>query len=763
MGEVWEGVDERLDRRVAVKAIRRRWQGDDQVRRRFAREARLLSRLEHPNICRLYELIEGEDGSYLVMELVRGRTLRQVMDAGLPPAQPMEVALGIGSALAAAHALSVIHRDLKPENIMLAEDGTAKVLDFGLAQSLADGPDANAPTSSAPDEEDTAEDSVTRAGELIGTPRAMSPEQARGEPATAASDMFAFGLVLFELFSGRHPYGGGAPTRVMLQRAMWADVPTLTGIDRQVADLIRGLVSLDPQQRPTAAAALQQLRSIRERPMRRLRAAAAAVAAAGLLTGTVVSLLALRRAEREAVAARATTEYVIGLFRTSDADQGGIGPDATARQIVAQGAASLETNLRDQPAARARLLRALGEIQGNLGLNEESATLLEEALALQERLSGRKSGALVPILNALGNAYVSSAHWDQSEAAFLRSIAIAERSGPASELARAVSGLATTYQTLGRLDEAEASRRRALDLWIAARGEEDTQTAAARANLAMVLIDRGQYQEADAMLERALETDERKLPPDHPDIARIVGELGSTRRELGRLDEAEALARRALKQLQDRLGARHPQVALQLNNLGVVLFEAGRYDEAEAEYRRAVDIAEETLGPDHPYTGLWLSNLAEAVHMTGRPEEAEPLFRRALAIERATVGPEHASVGESLRGLARVVADLGRAPEAEMLMLEAVHVLETSLGPESPVVGKALGQLGELYLRWDRPEDAAQALRRARAILEPALGADHPAVRSLPTVSIQPSADDPGSTHSALCQKTGGVDSGGHD
>ena len=740
MGEVWEGVDERLDRRVAIKAIRDRWHGDDRVRRRFAREARLLSRLEHPNICRLYELIDGEDGSYLVMELVRGRTLRQAMDAGLPPAERMEVAQGVGAALAAAHAVSVIHRDLKPENVMLAENGIAKVLDFGLARHVEDETEPTPPAVSpaAPQDDTSPDDSLTRVGEVMGTPRAMSPEQARGEPATAASDMYAYGLILYELFTNQPPYGTDAPHQVMIQRAMWADIPAPTGIDHEVAALIRELIDLDPAQRPTAVAALERLQHVRGRPLRRLRVLAATVVAASLVTGTVVSLLALRRAEREAASARATTEYVIGLFRTSDADQGGIGPDATARQIVAQGAASLETTLRDQPAARARLLRALGEIQGNLGLNEESATLLEEALALQESLSGRKSGELVPILNALGNAYVSSAHWDQSEATFLRSIAIAERSGPTSELARAVSGLATAYQTLGRLDEAEASRRRALDLWIAARGEEDTQTAAARANLAMVLIDRGRYQEADAMLERALETHERNLPPDHPDIARIVGELGTTRKELGRLEEAEALNRRALALLQNRLGARHPQVALQINNLGVTLFEAGRYAEAEVEYRRAVDIAEETLGPDHPYTGLWLSNLAEAMHMTGRPADAEPLFRRAIAIERATVGPEHAAVGESLRGLARAVADLGREGEAETLMLEAVSVLETALGPDSPVTGKALGQLGELYLRWNRPADAAEALRRARAILEPALGPDHPAVQSLPTVPIQP-------------------------
>jgi eukaryotic-like serine/threonine-protein kinase len=734
MGEVWEGVDERLDRRVAVKAIRSRWHGDNRIRRRFAREARLLSRLEHPNICRLYELLESDGGSYLVMELVRGRTLRQVMDVGLSTTQRMEVATGIGAALAAAHAVSVIHRDLKPENVMLAQDGTAKVLDFGLARHVEDETESTPPAVSpaAPKDGTAADDSLTRAGEVMGTPRAMSPEQARGEPATAASDMYAYGLVLYELFTNQPPYGTDAPHDVMIQRAMWADIPAPTGIDHEVAALIRGLTDLDPGQRPTAVAALERLRHVRGRPLRRLRVLAAAVVAASLVAGTVVSLLALRRAQQEAAAAEATTSFVVGLFRGSDADQGGIGPDATAREIVARGSERLGSVLHDQPATRARLLTALGEIQGNLGLDKESVALLEEALALQERLTGRESKELVPILNALGYAYVSEAHWDEGEATYLRSIAIAERTGPASQLAAAVSGVATTYQTLGRLDEAETSSRRALELWIKTRGEDDPETATARANLAALLNDRGRYEEADGMLERALATDERRLPPDHPDVARIVAELATTRKELGRLDEAEALNRRALALLQDRLGARHPQVALALNNLGVILFEEGHYAEAEAEYRRAVEIAEETFGPEHPYAGLCLSNLAEACHMEGRPQEAEPLYRRALAIERAALGGEHRMVGESLCGLARALADLGRAGEAETLMLEAVRVLEAALGADSPVTGKALGQLGELYLRWNRPEDAARALRRARAILEPALGADHPAVLALP-------------------------------
>jgi len=121
---------------VAVKTIRRTEGSDAVARARFAREARILSRLEHPNICRLYEYLHTDELDLLVLELVHGRPLSRAIAAGLGDAERLEIALGVGSALLAAHSLSVVHRDLKPDNVMLAEDGTVKVLDFGIARRV---------------------------------------------------------------------------------------------------------------------------------------------------------------------------------------------------------------------------------------------------------------------------------------------------------------------------------------------------------------------------------------------------------------------------------------------------------------------------------------------------------------------------------------------------------------------------------------------------------------------------------------------------
>ncbi|HPK65241.1 MAG TPA: serine/threonine-protein kinase, partial [Thermoanaerobaculia bacterium] len=219
MGEVWEGVDESLGRHVAVKTVHRPpGRPDPHARARFAREARLLSQLEHPHICRLYEYVRAEPDDVLILELVRGRPLRDAIASGLAPAERLEAALGICSALVAAHSLSIVHRDLKPDNVMLDESGNVKVLDFGIARRSRPGEADDTEEETTARQPPEGASGLTRAGEMLGTPGYMSPEQARGEVATAASDMYCFGLLLFELYTGRPPFEP-APAHRVLERA----------------------------------------------------------------------------------------------------------------------------------------------------------------------------------------------------------------------------------------------------------------------------------------------------------------------------------------------------------------------------------------------------------------------------------------------------------------------------------------------------------------------------------------------------------------
>src|SRR5262245_26650803 len=189
MGEVYKARDTRLDRFVAVKVSR------EQFSERFEREARNIAQLNHPNICALYDV----GPNYLVMEFVEGEDL-----AGpLPIDACLKYARQIIEAIDAAHEKGIIHRDLKPANIKVTPDGVIKVLDFGLAKAL----DADLPTT-APQDSPTLSVAMTRAGMILGTAAYMSPEQAKGKAADRRADIWAFGVVLFEMVVGKQAFSG---------------------------------------------------------------------------------------------------------------------------------------------------------------------------------------------------------------------------------------------------------------------------------------------------------------------------------------------------------------------------------------------------------------------------------------------------------------------------------------------------------------------------------------------------------------------------
>ena len=202
MGEVFLADDTQLERKVAIKFLPETLQHEPVARGRFEREAKSAAALDHPFICKIHEFTEIDGRPCIVMEHVAGQTLEATLDAGpLSPAKAIQIAAEVAEALVEAHSRRILHRDLKPANLMLTEQGHVKVMDFGFAKRMRD------PGGS--DSGDLTPGSLTRTGAPLGTPAYMSPEQVRGEPADARSDIFSFGVVLFELLTGEHPFKRG--------------------------------------------------------------------------------------------------------------------------------------------------------------------------------------------------------------------------------------------------------------------------------------------------------------------------------------------------------------------------------------------------------------------------------------------------------------------------------------------------------------------------------------------------------------------------
>jgi len=623
MGSVYVGFDEKLEREVALKAIR----GDRlgaAARARFLNEARLLSRLDHPNVCRIHDYLESEQGDFLVLERVQGRTLSQALAEGLDVARRLAVAEAVARALAAAHDRGIVHRDLKPANVMLGEDGGVKVLDFGLARSTGGaGERQDAEAANPPPPETMPAGSSRRrpsptgrttVGDLVGTPASMSPEQARGAPATAASDAYALGLLLHELFSGRPPFPTDLPQPLLLARVAESDTLPLSGIrDPDLAALIRQLEAVAPEARPTAAAAAERLAWIRGKPRRRrLRLLAAAAVALALLAGAKYTLdlreerrlavAARGDAEQEAARADAVSEYLEGLFEAADPRQArGRVPDV--HELLHRGLERLaaDRDLAAHPLLRAALLDTLGGIHTSLGLYDEARPLLEEALDLRRRLHGEDDPEVADTLVRLGSLAQLSGKGD-AEALFRRALAIrqARLGGDDPAVADVLNKLGASLAAHGRFDEAETTLRRSLALHERLWGQRDPRVAKVLHNLAGIAYYRGRTDEAERLLRRALEIREAALPDDHPDLAGSREALALLLLDRGEAAEAAAILERQAAAAETVYGPVHPELARTLLNLGLARAALGQDAVARRLYARALAIDEQALEPGHP-------------------------------------------------------------------------------------------------------------------------------------------------------------------
>jgi predicted ATPase len=274
MGEVHRARDLTLDRDVAIKIVAADSARDESSVRRFLREAQAASALNHPNIVSVFDAGECEAGPFLVMELVEGRTLRELIRAAPGADTLKQVASQTARAIAAAHAAGILHRDVKPDNVMVRPDGYVKVLDFGLARSLA-AFDVSAPTKSA----SGAAAAVTGHWEIVGTVAYMSPEQARNDGIGPPSDVFALGVVFYELLTGHHPFESDAAVTMVARMLSDRAAPPsahAAGVPPALDDLIGRMLDKEPHRRPTAAEVEARLDAIFGAAARSPRSSAAA-------------------------------------------------------------------------------------------------------------------------------------------------------------------------------------------------------------------------------------------------------------------------------------------------------------------------------------------------------------------------------------------------------------------------------------------------------------------------------------------------------
>ncbi|MCP4203891.1 MAG: protein kinase [bacterium] len=768
MGKVYVGFDETLQRRVALKAIRARHRLAAGSRARFLREARILSQLEHPNICRIHNYIEGDESDFLVLELIEGGDLAEAIAEGLEPAQKMKVAIQIAAVLEAAHGQGVVHRDLKPQNVMVTPEGEAKVLDFGLARSgepapsESTGPEPTGPeppeldapepvaapdgrTLAIPDESsaDTAlmpelggpeagrEPSVrTRRGQLVGTPVFMSPEQASGEEVTTASDMYSFALLLQALFTGASPYPAGLDSVEILSRARRAETLPATGVDKDLAALIGRMKSAAPAARPTAVEALERLRWVRGKPKRRLRRLIAAAVLALLALGGAKYTFDLKVARDEATRRRDQAEDLIGFMigdlrsklapvnRLEVLDTIG---DKALDYFAAVPAAELTSK---ELLFRSQTLSQIGQVRMDQGDLAAALEAFNESLGLARDLTEREPD------NGDWLAWLGAAHFWVGFVDWKR-----------SDLEGALGSYRAYLDVSRELVERDPEN---LD-W-------QLELSYAHNNIGSVLSAAGNLAAAADEFRSSVDI-KRRLVSEQPENRQWQTDLAGSHVWLGRALLSSGDLEGALHEYQANLEILQELVAAEPANtrrqwllgiahekIGWVLEITGRLDEALPRYEEYFEINQALVEHDgenstwqrelavaHTRVGNALVDLGESKQGQERLRAAEAILERLIAIDASNTNWKW-ELAHARTGLANVLWQRGLAKEALQKAAEATEIsraiLEDNPGDSTMprLYSHSLLALGEVHLQLERGDEAAAAFSRALEAIERANG-----------------------------------------
>ena len=708
MGEVYAGYDEKLDRKVAIKGVHAGHRLDDKVKGRFLQEARILSRLDHPNICQIYDFVESGDRDFLVMELVDGRSLRRAARDGLDRKQKLRIAEQVAGVLVAAHAEGVVHRDLKPEHVMITGEGEVKVLDFGVAHSLplqveetvdlaAGSPDdaPQPPVGRTPGGR-TPGGRIppyrTVAGAVVGTPRYMSPEQARGEPVTPASDMYTFGLLLQELFTGESPYAASRkPLGSLLAEVAEARTRPVTGLDRHLTELIEELKNPLPSRRPTAGETAKRLRDLRRAPIRRLRRGAAALAVALAVAGVAKYTLDLRRERSAAVAARNQAEDLVS-FMLEDLSRE-LRPVGKLDVLGKVARKALDYYERSAPGAageaafrRGQAYATVSEVldhQGDLLAALEAA---KTAAELHRRLV-EESPECSDWRNALAldHLELASLYLQQGERELARQ-SLADGRAIASRLVELEPGNAEWRRTYGEVHYG-------VGLFHLFRDPERADAA---------------FREAISAYRRLVERDPSELGHKYR-LAVLYGQgLGQAYLQRGMEDESFEAVQRAYA-LYEELVREDPsnnrwQYGFSWENrrMGQHYERRGKLAEALSYYRRAQAISERLLRLEPSNVDWQLGLSADHTAIGGIRERQGDLtaaldaYRRALAVSRrlAETDPTHTEYRQWLAGdhqrVGSLLARLGETGPAAEAWERAAELLATWAGRLEELDGETL-------------------------------------------------------------------------
>jgi tetratricopeptide (TPR) repeat protein len=689
MARVYAARQGQLGRIVALKTLPLGQGTTSDLEMRFLREAQTVARLRHPHIVAIHDSGRTATHAYFSMDYIDGGDLaHRLRERPFTPREAATLLRKIAVALSAAHAEGVLHRDLKPSNILLDGD-EPRLADFGLAAQLEVGGDLTAKTS------------------VLGTPHYLAPEALTGGSAALGipSDLYALGVVAFELLTGRTPFAGAAPAELatlindteppsprLLAPAVPVDLETivLQCLEREparryasaadlAADLDRFLAGEPIAARPPGP--LDRLARFTRRHRHAVIATSAAFAI--LVAATAVSTsLAVRatRAEKAAEAEARTSKALADFLRRDLLQQAAPGEepdrDVKLHTILDRAATKLDSRFTDAPLIEADVREVVADVYGSLGNYTAAHRHAVRVLALRRQHQGPDH--LDTVTATLNVAVVLTDQGKHADAEPL-------------------------------FAQVLAARQRLLD-------PAHADTLAAANHRALNLRTLNRIPEADNLQTATLAVARRTLSATHPTVIRGLATLARIRHIQTRFPEAEALLREAIDLQTQSLGAENLDTLTTRNDLAVILKDSGKIDEAVAQYEAILALRRRVLSPDHPHVFISLGNLGGAYKAQRRFAEAAAAQSAALELGRRLLSPAHPRVLTTLTNLADTLGQQQQFDKASALQREALALYTQHSGPDHALTQRAREKLADLQIRAGRPAEAEPVLREALAL-----------------------------------------------
>ena len=778
MSTVYRGErdDSKYEQTVAIKVLHHAAL-HPRLRSRLHSERHILATLAHPSIARLIDSGEFEDGTpYLVMEYVDGESIDAYCDTRtLFVRERLELFVRVCAAVQYAHRNLVVHRDIKAANILVMSDGIPKLLDFGIAKLLA--PESMRHT--VP---------VTRLQERILTPENAAPEQVLGRSITTATDIYALGVLLYQLLTGRSPYRLMSYSQLQLERAICMDDPMRpsqivlakfgaeTDADRSRLSDRRGLSPLrlrarlsgdldaiiamamrkEPDRRYASVEALADdiSRHLLGNPvlarqgdwryntakfMRRHLLPVSVVAAAflGLMLIAGVTLWQNHRIEmaRDATAqerdrAQQVSAFLVDVFSQAD-PYTAQGRDTSAKELLDRGAAKIGSqNL--QPEVRAQLLESIGLAYRRQGLSERAIPLFEQAVDIRREEKPVDTHRTAAALANLASALTDAGHLVSAEAYLQQALEMSRKGDQSSSIETADILVQYAQFELSAKSDPQHARKlfeEALGIYRSILGGQHLSVAVTLSGLAAAATWMDDFAAAEQYEREAIEIFRATTSRNYPDHAVALATLGYILTERGQYTEAEQLLKEALEIERSVFGEHNVRVAQAEAHLGDLYERRGETAKAIETMQAAVSVARQGLGAEHYLTGYYLNSLAGLYIKAADLPAAEAAAREALAVYAQSLPAQHLYVATAKLTLGEILLRRGSLAAAEVELRSSLDINTALAGTDSWRIARSAASLGWVLIKRDKSAEGEPMLVAARARLLATVGAQHAATQ----------------------------------